>query len=120
MAFVGQETVRKRHRQTLYEVMFTYIQILIIIIINNNNEYLYRIALQCKSTVIWLPVGYCGSGLAVMFHVASVCKPCCCILSGIVAQSLKPVKLLSYVETDATTPNIFGPTTAAKTPHPKE
>ena len=98
MAFVGQETVRKRHRQTLYEVMFTYIQILI----------------------IWLPVGYCGSGLAVMFHVASVCKPCCCILSGIVAQSLKPVKLLSYVETDATTPNIFGPTTAAKTPHPKE
>ena len=23
MAFVGQETVRKRHRQTLYEVMFT-------------------------------------------------------------------------------------------------
>ena len=98
MAFVGQETVRKRHRQTLYEVMFTCIQILI----------------------IWLPVGYCGSGLAVMFHVASVCKPCCCILSGIVAQSLKPVKLLSYVETDATTPNIFGPTTAAKTPHPKE
>ena len=97
MAFVGQETVRKRHRQTLYEVMFTYIQILI----------------------IWLPaVGYCGSGLAVMFHVASVCKPCCCILSGIVAQSLKPVKLLSYVETDATTPNIFGPTTAAKTPPP--
>ena len=30
----------------------------------------------------------------------------CCVLLGIVAQSLRPVKLVSYVQTDAKTPNV--------------
>ena len=36
---------------------------------------------------------------------------CCYVLLGVIAQSLKPVKLsATYMQTDATTPNIVGPT----------
>ena len=36
-----------------------------------------------------------------MLHVASVCLPCCMLLD-VFAQSLKPVKFFSPVQTDAT------------------
>ena len=48
-----------------------------------------------------------------MLRVASVFTPCCFLLrvvgTGVVAQSLKPVTRVSYVQKDAT-PNIVGPT----------
>ena len=42
-----------------------------------------------------------------MLHVASACAPRCMLLR-VVAQCLKPVKLLCYLQTDTTTPNIVG------------
>ena len=42
----------------------------------------------------------------VMLQTAMVVGSC---LLGVVTQSLKPVKLLSYVQQDPTVPNIVGP-----------
>ena len=47
----------------------------------------------------------CYVPLDTLLHVYA----CCCVLLGVVAQSLTPVKLLD-VQTDATTPNTVGPT----------
>ena len=33
---------------------------------------------------------------------------CCCVLLGVVAQSLKPGQTFSYMQTDATTPDNVG------------
>ena len=36
---------------------------------------------------------------------------CCCVLLGVVAQSFETGQTLSYVQTDATTPNMVGSAT---------
>ena len=61
-----------------------------------------------------------GQQIPTLYFVVACCVPLhtllhvyassCCVLLGVVGQSLKPFKLLD-LQTDATTPNIVGPTT---------
>ena len=55
----------------------------------------HLVRVYCKAP--WEPTQHCWPTTPQhcwMLHVASVCTPCC-VLSGVVVQSLKPVKLLS-------------------------
>ena len=64
---------------------------------------------QTEATVLANDFQHCW-----LLYVASVCTPvaCCCVLLGVVAQSLKPVKLLAPCKRTQhcwpTTPNIVG------------
>ena len=53
-----------------------------------------------------------GSNIVRCYKLCPSAHPvaCCCLLLVVVTQSLKPVTLLSYVQTDPTAPNIVGPT----------